>query len=98
MGFFGEPLQDATATSQVIYLVFTFLTIAIFIRALLSWFNLDPHSPLIQALNSVTEPILEPFRRIIPRLAGIDFSPLVAIIVLGIVSRVLQQFFIDQGI
>jgi YggT family protein len=96
--FFGEPVADATTLSQTVYLVFTFLMIAIVIRALMSWFQLDPRSPLIQALNSVTEPVLEPFRRIIPRVMGLDFSPMVAIIVLGIVSRVLQQFFIDQGI
>ncbi len=99
MGFlFGSPLPDATTLSQTVYLLFTFLSVAILIRALLSWFQLDPRSPLIQALNSVTEPVLEPFRRIIPRLAGIDFSPMVALIVLGIVSRVLQSFFIEQGI
>lgn len=98
MGFFADPVGPATLGSQVVYLVFTFLIIGIFIRALLSWFNLDPYNPLIQALNSITEPVLEPFRRIIPRISGIDFSPLVAMIVLGIVSNVLQQFFIDSGI
>lgn len=98
MGFFADPVQPGTVGSQVVYLFCTFMIIAIFIRALMSWFNLDPYNPLIQALNSVTEPVLDPFRRIIPRISGIDFSPLVAMIVLGIVSNVLQQFFIDSGI
>ena len=43
-----------------------FLVIAIIARALLSWFNMDPRSPLIQALNQITEPILDPIRRIMP--------------------------------
>jgi YggT family protein len=98
MGFFAEPLQPATLGSQVVYLLCTFFIIAIFVRAILSWFNMDPYNPLIQTLNSVTEPVLDPFRRIIPRVSGIDFSPLVAMIVLGIVSRVLQDFFIQSGI
>jgi YggT family protein len=79
--------------SQVIYLFSTLLIIAIIARSLLSWFNMDPRSPLIQALNSVTEPILEPIRRIMPRLGMIDFSPLVAILVLSFVARGLEQFF-----
>jgi len=80
-----------SAASQIICAVFTILTLAIIGRALLSWFNLDPRSPLIQALNQITEPILEPIRRIMPRIGMFDLSPIVAIIVLSVVSRVLQQ-------
>jgi YggT family protein len=88
----GNCIGDSTA-SQVVCLLFTVLTISIFARAILSWFNMDPRSPIIQALDSVTEPILEPIRRIMPRLGMIDLSPLVAIILLQFVSGGLQQFF-----
>ncbi|MEX2247372.1 MAG: YggT family protein [Dehalococcoidia bacterium] len=90
---FFANCNGETAASQVVCWVFAFLTIAIFGRAILSWFNMDPRSPLIQALNSVTEPILEPIRRIMPRLGMIDLSPLVAILLLQFVSAGLQQFF-----
>jgi YggT family protein len=76
----------------VVCLVFTFLTIAIFARAILSWFNMDPRSPLIQILDTVTEPVLDPIRRIMPRLGMIDLSPLVAILLLQFVSNGLQSF------
>jgi YggT family protein len=89
---FGNPTGE-TAASQVVYLLFTILTLAIIARALLSWFNLDPRSPLVQALDSITAPILEPIRRIMPRIGMIDFSPLVAIILLQVVSAGLQDFF-----
>ena len=82
-----------TVTSQVICLFFSILTIAIFLRAIISWFGMDPRSPLIQMLDSITEPILDPIRRIMPRLGMIDFSPLVAILLLQFVSRGLQSFF-----
>ncbi len=79
--------------SQVVCLFGTLLVVAIIARALLSWFNLDPRSPLIQALNSITDPIMEPIRRIMPRIGMIDLSPLVAILLLQFVSGALQQFF-----
>ena len=69
------------------------MVVAIIARALLSWFNMDPRSPLIQALNQITEPILEPIRRIMPRLGMIDLSPLVAILLLQFISTGLQNFF-----
>jgi YggT family protein len=53
----------------------------IIIRALLSWVNPDPFNPIIQFLYAVTEPMLAPFRRIIPAYStGFDFSPVFALL------------------
>lgn len=89
---FGSSCIGETAASQVVCLIANILVIAIFIRAILSWFQMDPRNPLIQALDSVTEPILEPIRRIMPRLGMIDLSPLIAILLLVFISNGLQQF------
>jgi YggT family protein len=64
------------------------LTAAIFIRALLSWFPIDPRNPLVTILYDVTEPILEPLRRVVPRLGMIDITPLVAIILIQVIGNV----------
>ncbi len=60
------------------------LTIAnwlIIIRALLSWVNPDPYNPIIKFLYGVTEPLLAPFRKIIPIYAmGLDISPIFALL------------------
>ena len=60
------------------------LTIAnwlIIIRALISWVNPDPFNPIVRFIYAVTEPLLAPFRRIIPgNMIGIDFSPILALI------------------
>lgn len=90
MGF-GPSCVGTTQASQVICLVIWLFTLAIIARALLSWFNMDPRSPLIQALNQITEPILEPIRRIMPRLGMIDLSPLVAIVLLQFISQAIQS-------
>ena len=60
----------------------------LFVRAILSWFPYDPRSPLNPVRSvvfAVTEPVLAPFRRIIPPIGMIDISFLVAIIVVQLV-------------
>ena len=49
-------------------------------RALLSWIpNLDPYNPIVQFLFQITEPVLDPIRKLIPPLGGmIDISIIVA--------------------
>ena len=60
------------------------LTIAnwlIIIRALISWVNPDPSNMIVQFLYKATEPLLAPFRRLIPTYTiGIDISPIFALI------------------
>jgi len=65
------------------------LTIAIFLRAILSWFSPTPTNILAVILYRVTEPLLAPLRRIIPRVGMLDFTPLVVIIILQLIYRLL---------
>jgi len=81
---------------QTIDLIFTFFYLAIMARIILSWFRIDPYHPVSKLLFQVTEPILALFRSIIPPIGMLDISPIVAIIVLGIVQQVL--FLIIQGL
>lgn len=71
------------------------LSIAIFVRALLSWIpNLDPRNPFVVFLFQITEPVLAPLRALIPRIGMIDLSPLIAILVLQIIGRALSAALI----
>lgn len=67
------------------------LSIAIFVRAILSWFQLDRRNPLVEMLDMITEPVLSPLRRVVPRIGMIDITPLVAIIILQFLSQALIQ-------
>ncbi len=67
------------------------MTAAIFVRAILSWFPIDPRSPLVQMLDQITEPILSPLRRVVPRIGMIDLTPLVAIILLQVLAQAVVQ-------
>ncbi len=77
--------------ANFINLLFTILSYAILIRVLLSWVRVDPYNPLVQILYQITEPILAPFRRVIPPAGGLDFSPIVAYFALEVVRRLLLR-------
>jgi len=64
------------------------LTFAIFIRVILSWFVTQPNT-LTLILDKITEPILAPLRRIIPRAGMFDFTPMIAIILLQLIANLL---------
>ncbi|MGA9394621.1 MAG: YggT family protein [Azonexus sp.] len=55
---------------------------AMVLQAVLSWIN--PHSPLARPADQLTRPILDPIRRFVPLIAGIDLSPLIAILLLQV--------------
>jgi YggT family protein len=65
---------------------------AVFARAILSWFPIDRSGPVVQALDAVTEPILDPLRRVIPPLGMIDLTPMIAMLFLLIVGQKLMDW------
>jgi YggT family protein len=62
-------------------------------RALVSWIpNLDPSNPAVRILYEITEPVLEPIRRLIPPLGGVmDISILVAFFAIIILEQLLRS-------
>jgi YggT family protein len=58
------------------------LVIAIFLRAIITWFRLAPDNPIQVILIQVTEPILSPLRRVVPSLGMFDITPWIAMILL----------------
>ena len=67
-------------------------TFVLLVRILITWIpNLDPHHPIVQMLFQVTEPVLEPARKLIPPIGMIDISPIVVFIVLGILQDLLVR-------
>lgn len=70
-------------------LLSTVLWILIIARVLVSWVAPTGGGGLVAFIYQVTEPILAPIRRVLPPTAGIDWSPLVAMLLLGVVTRVI---------
>jgi len=59
------------------------------LQAVLSWVN--PMSPLMALLQTLTAPLLDPIRRLLPRTAAIDFSPLILLILAQVVLMMLAR-------
>jgi len=65
------------------------LTLLILVRVIVSWVSPGQTNTLTNILYQVTEPILGPLRRIIPRVSMLDFSPLIAVILLQVIATLL---------
>jgi YggT family protein len=72
------------------------LTILVFVRVLLSWIpSIDYGHPVISFIVRVTDPILQPVRRLLPPMGGLDLSPIIAIFLLQLVGRVVHQILVS---
>lgn len=84
-------------TPQIIYLVniaFQVLVYLIIARCLLSFVRHNPYQPIIRFIYDVTEPIMAPFRRIIPSAGGLDFSPFIAVLAVEMVRYLIIQLLL----
>jgi len=67
------------------------LIAAIFIRVIMSWFSPRPDNPIVVIVYQITEPILGPLRRIIPRMGMFDLAPMAAIFLLYIIRILVRS-------
>jgi len=82
-------------TITVFLNIYTFLLIA---RILLSWFpNINWFDPPFSVVSQLTDPYLNVFRSVIPPLGGLDFSPILAILLLQVVQSVITPLATMQG-
>lgn len=78
---------------RVVAELFVWIVIA---SSLLSFF-LPPYHPVREALDRIVSPFLEPIRNVLPTAGGLDFSPLVLILAVELLSRALIAIFISLG-
>ncbi len=83
------PLTWFIVIVALVKLVLLFIHLyffAIILRAVSSWFNPNPYHPMTQLLIKLTEPLLQPARRVIPLIGGIDLSPVAVLIILQMIA------------
>lgn len=85
-----KNLMIAVATVLDYALVlFMIITIA---RAVLSWVSPDPYNPIVRFIHNLTEPVLYQIRKRLPMMyGGIDFSPIVVILMIIFLQKFLVQ-------
>lgn len=64
------------------------LVLLVIVGVILSYF-MDPYHPIRRAVDGVVDPMLAPIRRFVPLLGGLDFSPLVLILLIQLLSNFL---------
>ena len=80
------PLLVAIAYYALDAIIYLLLAVAI-----LSWFPIDPRNQWIRLLHAITDPILHPIRALVPPIGGFSLDILIAVLLLGIIQRVLHQ-------
>ena len=71
------------------------LLIAIFASAILSWIAPRSHHPAARIINGISDPALQPFRRLMPNLGGLDLSPIFALLAINLVQRLVVNPLFD---
>jgi YggT family protein len=81
------PLVLAIAVLNVLKWGISLVMWVTLLMAILSWVN--PHSPITPAIQHLTDPLLRPIQRVLPRLGGFDISPLVLFVIAQILLMLL---------
>ena len=88
-----------TAVLQVVFAILSVIQWLVIIAAVISWVSPDPRNPIVQFLYRTTEPILRPFRKILPprRTGGIDLSPILVILLILFLKVFLSNLFLTSA-
>ena len=93
----GQPINAIQLLVKGLYdlvsLTFDIFIVALFVQAILSWVNPDPYHPVSSLLRSLTAPILNPIKKYVPPIGGIDLSTLVGLIGLMFLKRLVLSLF-----
>lgn len=85
--------------SQIVFEFFRLYFWIIIVRIFLTWIpSIDWSSPFFRALAIVSDVVLEPFRKIIPPMGGLDFSPIIALLVLQFVQFAVVNLLVMLGL
>ena len=94
--FVASNILQGVAT--VLNWVLTAYMYIIIARAVISWVNPDPWNPIVQFLHRSTEPVLYPIRRRLMFGCGIDFSPIIAILLIIFLQYALVNTLYDLAV
>ena len=85
------------AVGELLQLMVYVFMVTIFVRIILSWVNPGAYNPAVSLLISLTEPIMAPARRLLPPIGGLDLSPMLVFLFLGLTLRLVVQPVLDYG-
>lgn len=77
--------------------IYRFIIVLLVVSVLLTWVNLDLKNPFVNLIFILTEPILLPVRRLVPPAGGLDLTPWIACIVIGLIGGVTSRIIASIG-
>ncbi len=81
-----------SAIFQVLHAILSIYFWIVIGRAVISWVNPDPYNPIVRFLHNATDPVFDRLRRILPlQFGGMDFTPILVLIVIGVMQNILAQ-------
>jgi len=81
---------------QIINTVFRLYSYLILARIFLTWIPVDHYNPIVQFIYKITEPVLAPFRIILPLGGmGLDLSPIIVFFLLNLLQRALINILVS---
>ena len=97
----GQPMPAfpgviAWAFAELLGLWINIYIFGIIILAVISWINPTAYNPIVGLISQVTNPVMRPFRRLIPPMSGLDLSPIFALFALIFVKMALVELLIYQ--
>ena len=85
----GAGLVPVMALFGLVRLALSGLSVLVIVYAILSW--VQTHSPMMGLLGRLVSPLLQPLRRVLPLVGGIDLSPLVLLVLLQVGGMILES-------
>lgn len=86
------PPIAITSALELAMLSLNLFFFVILVKIILSWVAPHNYNPMTALINTMAEPVLRPFRRIVPAIAGFDISPIFAIVLLKAAEILLQSY------
>lgn len=80
----------AAFLNALVNLIVSFITLGLLVYVLMSYLPLEPWHPARRLIERLFEPIVRPFRRLLPPTGGFDFSPLVAWLAVNLAGMLLK--------
>jgi YggT family protein len=88
----GISLLLAWSVVGVIGLLVKIYFFALLAMIILSWIAPGTANPAAYLLYQITEPVMAPFRRVLPAMGGLDFSPILVFILINVIQIALRNF------
>ena len=82
-------MNIASTLAYVVDIAFEVYIVILFARVICSWIRVNPYGKVFQFIFSLTEPLLAPIRRLMPKTMMLDFSPMILMLVLILLQRLL---------